>query len=64
MRAYEESQKGGGEIVRESRAVKIPVTVKIRKGWEEENAPEMAKILEDAGAAMIAVHGRTRGGIF
>lgn len=53
--------KRAGEIVRAvSRAVKIPVTVKIRKGWEEENAPEMAKILEDAGAAMIAVHGRTR----
>lgn len=53
--------KRAGEIVRAvSRAVKIPVTVKIRKGWEEENAPEMAKILEDAGAALIAVHGRTR----
>lgn len=53
--------KRAGEIVRAvSRAVKIPITVKIRKGWDEENAPEMAKILEDAGAAMIAVHGRTR----
>lgn len=59
--ALMKNPKRAGEIVRAvSRAVKIPVTVKIRKGWEEENAPEMAKILEDAGAAMIAVHGRTR----
>ncbi len=38
----------------------VPVTVKIRKGWNDENAAEVAKILEDAGAAAIAVHGRTR----
>lgn len=39
-----------------------PVTVKIRSGWSTEsiNAPEMAKALEAAGAAAIAVHGRTR----
>ena len=52
-----------GEIVAALvRAVKKPVTVKIRKGFDEEhvNAVEMAKILEDAGAAAIAVHGRTR----
>ncbi len=44
------------------RAVTLPVTVKIRAGWDAEsiNAPEMAKRLEDAGAAVIAVHGRTR----
>lgn len=43
-------------------AVNIPVTVKIRAGFDEahKNAPEMAKALEDAGAAMICVHGRTR----
>lgn len=41
------------------RASSVPVTVKIRKGWETETAPEMAKALEDAGAAAIAVHGRT-----
>jgi nifR3 family TIM-barrel protein len=43
-------------------AVKIPVTVKIRAGWDADsiNAPEVAKILEDAGASMICVHGRTR----
>ena len=52
-----------GEIVRAVvNAVKIPVTVKIRAGWDENsiNAPEVAKILEDAGASLIAVHGRTR----
>lgn len=44
------------------RAVSLPVTVKIRAGWDADsiNAPEMAKRLEDAGAALIAVHGRTR----
>ncbi len=40
----------------------VPVTVKIRSGWSGDsiNAPEMAKALESAGAAAIAVHGRTR----
>ena len=39
-----------------------PVTVKIRAGWDDDskNAPEMAKMLEAAGASMICVHGRTR----
>lgn len=51
------------EIVRE--AVKnspCPVTVKIRSGWDENsvNAPEIAKICEQNGAAAITVHGRTR----
>ena len=52
-----------GDIVRALvKAVKKPVTVKIRKGFDEEhvNAVEMARILEDAGAAAIVVHGRTR----
>ena len=51
------------EIVRKtSRAIQKPLTVKIRKGFDEEhvNAVEMAKYLEDAGVAAIAVHGRTR----
>ncbi len=51
------------EIVREiKKAVTIPVTVKIRAGFtnEERNAPELAKMLEDAGADMICIHGRTR----
>ena len=43
-------------------AVKVPVTVKIRKGWSNAsiNAVEMAKLAEKAGIAAIAVHGRTR----
>lgn len=42
--------------------VDIPVTVKIRKGWDEEsvNAVEMAELAEKAGASAVAVHGRTR----
>src|SRR5471032_2999759 len=44
-----------------AKAVKIPVTVKMRAGWsdEERNAPTLAKMVQDAGAAAIAVHGRT-----
>ena len=43
-------------------AADCPVTVKIRAGWDADhiNAPEMAKMLEQAGAAAITVHGRTR----
>lgn len=43
-------------------AVKLPVTCKIRIGWDENNinAVEMAKLLEEAGASAITVHGRTR----
>ena len=41
---------------------KVPVTVKIRKGWDLENvvAVEAAKIIEEAGASAITIHGRTR----
>lgn len=52
-----------GEIIKAvSAAVDIPVTVKIRKGWDDDhiNAVEMAQIAEKNGAAAIAVHGRTR----
>ncbi|HJA68203.1 tRNA dihydrouridine synthase DusB [Lachnoclostridium sp. An169] len=44
------------------KAVEKPVTVKIRKGFDDEhvNAVEIAKIIEEAGAAAVAVHGRTR----
>ena len=51
------------EIVRAVvNAVDVPVTVKMRTGWDCEsiNAAEMSKRCEDAGAAMITVHGRTR----
>jgi tRNA-dihydrouridine synthase B len=42
-------------------AVKIPVTVKMRAGWNENeiNAPTLARMVEDVGAAAVAVHGRT-----
>lgn len=51
------------EIVsKTAKAIKKPVTVKIRKGFDDTciNAVEIAKIIEDAGAAAVAVHGRTR----
>ncbi|WP_075721804.1 tRNA dihydrouridine synthase DusB [Roseburia sp. 499] len=51
------------EIVSEIvKAIQKPVTVKIRKGFDEEhvNAVEIAKIAEEAGASAVAVHGRTR----
>jgi tRNA-dihydrouridine synthase B len=43
------------------KAVRIPVTVKMRAGWNDRsrNAPELARMVQDAGAAAIAVHGRT-----
>ncbi|HWD18377.1 MAG TPA: tRNA dihydrouridine synthase DusB [Verrucomicrobiae bacterium] len=43
-------------------ALKIPVTAKMRLGWDDDNltAPDLARVLEDAGAAAIFVHGRTR----
>jgi tRNA-dihydrouridine synthase B len=43
------------------KAVKIPVTVKMRKGWDDDeiSAPELARRVEDAGAQAIAIHGRT-----
>ncbi len=52
-----------GRIVRAVRdAVDVPVTVKIRKGWDDScvNAVELAKILEANGADAVAIHGRTR----
>lgn len=52
-----------GEIVNAVvKAVTIPVTVKIRAGWDSNsiNAPEVARIIEAAGASMITVHARTR----
>jgi tRNA-dihydrouridine synthase B len=50
------------EVVRAmARAVSIPVTVKMRAGWDADaiNAPDLARRMEDAGAAAVAVHGRT-----
>ena len=44
------------------KAVKVPVTLKMRMGWDHDslNAPELARIAEDLGVRMITVHGRTR----
>src|ERR1041384_5565151 len=44
------------------KAVKVPVTLKTRMGWNHENlnAPELARIAEDLGVQMITIHGRTR----
>ncbi|EJW91456.1 tRNA-dihydrouridine synthase, partial [gut metagenome] len=52
----------GRIIEKVSKAVDVPVTVKFRKGWDKGsvNAVEFAKIAQQAGAAAIAVHGRTR----
>ena len=56
-------EKLASEILYETvKAVKIPVTLKMRMGWDDStlNAPVLAKIAEDAGIKMITVHGRTR----
>ncbi len=48
------------KIVEEAvKASRVPVTVKIRKGWDEECASTFARAMESAGAAAIAIHGRT-----
>ena len=52
-----------GRIVKAvSAAVPVPVTVKFRKGWDENsvNAVEFAQIMEENGAAALCIHGRTR----
>jgi len=56
-----EPEHAASVIAAMTRAVKIPVTVKMRAGWNDEdrNAPTLAKMVEDAGAAAVAVHGRT-----
>src|SRR5215510_2473922 len=56
-----EPEHAAGIIKAMTSAVKIPVTVKMRAGWNdrERNAATLAKMVEDAGAAAVAVHGRT-----
>jgi tRNA-dihydrouridine synthase B len=53
-------------IVATVKAVKVPVTLKMRTGWDEQtrNAPQLAKIAEDCGVQMITIHGRTRCQLF
>jgi len=54
-------EQAASVIAAMAKAVRIPVTVKMRAGWNdaERNAPTLAKMVEDAGAAAVAVHGRT-----
>ena len=56
-----EPEHAAGIINAMSKAVRIPVTVKMRAGWNEHNinAPTLARMAQDAGAAALAVHGRT-----
>jgi tRNA-dihydrouridine synthase B len=56
-----EPQHAASVIAAMTRKVRIPVTVKMRAGWDDEsiNAPDLARRVEDAGAAAVAVHGRT-----
>ena len=56
-----EPEHAAAIITAMAKAVKIPVTVKMRKGWDDDeiSAPELAKRVEDAGAQAIAIHGRT-----
>lgn len=53
-------------LQRVAKAITIPLTLKIRSGWDEQsrNAMEIARIAEDAGVAMLAVHGRTRAALY
>jgi len=55
--------KVAGAIIEATvKAVKVPVTLKTRMGWDHDslNAPELARIAEDLGVQMITIHGRTR----
>src|ERR671922_1030261 len=54
--------KAGKILEATVKAVKLPVTLKMRKGWDDanQNAPRLAKIAEESGIKMITVHGRTR----
>src|SRR4249919_2885445 len=60
-RLMREPAHAASVIAAMAKAVKIPVTVKMRAGWDEReiNAPTLARMAEDAGAAALAVHGRT-----
>ncbi len=57
-----EEEKAAKIIEATVNAVSLPVTLKMRTGWDDDcrNAPKLAKIAEDAGIKMITIHGRTR----
>jgi tRNA-dihydrouridine synthase B len=54
--------KAGKILEATVKAVKLPVTLKMRKGWDDanQNAPRLARIAEESGIKMLTVHGRTR----
>jgi tRNA-dihydrouridine synthase B len=56
-----EPQHAAAVISAMTKAVRIPVTVKMRAGWNDHarNAPELARMVQDAGAAAVTIHGRT-----
>src|SRR6266511_1552952 len=56
-----EPEHAASVIAAMTKKVRIPVTVKMRAGWsdEERNAPRLARLVEDAGASAVTVHGRT-----
>ena len=56
----------GRIIERTANAVRVPVTVKFRKGWDaaHENAVEFARMCEESGAKLLTVHGRTRAQLY
>ena len=61
--ALMKDEKLAGQILEKTvKSVKVPVTLKMRTGWDEtnRNAPRLAKIAEECGIQMITVHGRTR----
>lgn len=65
--ALMKNEKLAGDIMEATvKAVSIPVTVKMRLGWDEHsiNAPRLAKMAENAGIKMITVHGRTRNQLY
>ena len=61
-----EPQLSAAVLKKITAAVSIPLTVKLRAGWSEDcqNADEMARIAEDAGAVLVTVHARTRSDAF
>jgi tRNA-dihydrouridine synthase B len=65
--ALMKDEKLAGQIIESVvKAVKLPVTLKMRTGWDENsrNAPILAKIAEDSGVQMLTVHGRTRNQLY
>ncbi len=56
-----EPERAASVVAAMAKAVRIPVTVKMRAGWNDQlrNAPVVARMMEDAGASAVAVHGRT-----